>query len=212
MKERPILFSGEMARAILENRKTQTRRVMRPQPTPRNNYTPTAWEWKGFSWLENNMIDSRVLELCPYGGPGDLLYVREAHLLDPPIDGTWDHLADTYDKISDIPERYRVPEYVIYRADGKLGDEWNWRPSIHMPKWAARLWLEVEDVRVERLHKIEPAGIIAEGIRTTLRGYDAERDLYDQFRELWGSLNTKRGYGWNANPWVFVIEFARGTR
>jgi hypothetical protein len=121
---------------------------------------------------------------CPYGRPGDRLWVRE----------TWSQL---------YPYESRR---VAYRADretvvapGVL--PW-WRPSIHMPRWASRLTLEITKVRVERLKEITVKDIAAEGIQEGVGVF-----AYEDFRKLWDSLNAKRGFGWDANPWVWVVEF-----
>lgn len=201
MKERPILFSGPMVRAILEGRKTQTRRIVKPQPAddvrtcnlPNNNVT--GWE----SSLRHSYGPTTV-HVCPYGNPGDRLWVREkwAEMKWPPTG----------------------PRFV-YSAD-KDCDFTPWRPSIHMPRWASRITLEVASVRMERLQDISEADAIAEGIervRGIERGFKEVTPLWkhytdpsfqgaDQrgsFRSLWQSINGPES--WAANPWVWVVEF-----
>lgn len=173
--EKPILFSTEMVRAILDGRKTQTRRVVKP----------SVFE-KGTNWFWN---PNENICLAQYR-KGDVLWVRETWAKD-----------DTY----------------YYKADGSCGDRCGkWKPSIHMPKEAARIWLEVTDVRVERLQEITEEAARAEGITRVEDGkWESEFRLgwFDRpikaFRALWDSLNAKRGYGWETNPWVWVIEFER---
>jgi hypothetical protein len=173
VSERPILFSGPMVRAILAGTKTQTRRPLKEQPE-------SVWG-RGVALPGNPLgvrsdayhVHARVAGedryiYCPYGVPGDRLWVRETHLLDPPIDGTWPSLGDTYASIQDIPERYRQPKHAIYHASCDWTDEqkarWRWRPSIFMPRWASRLTLEVTDIRAQRLQDISAEDAIAEGI------------------------------------------------
>lgn len=191
MRERPILFSAPMVRAILEGRKTQTRRVVKPQPAG-------AWAAPG-------------RRACPYGQAGDRLWVRE----------TW----GTHDQGFDTAEESTV---VVYRADVDRPEPKRWRPSIHMPRVASRITLEVTGVRVERLHQLSEADALAEGIhRIDIgSGYEprysaAPRSWADAvegdpdvqltasaaFRELWESINGLRS--WLANPWVWVVEFKR---
>lgn len=191
MKERPILFKDEMIRAILEGRKTQTRRVVK---LPKNHV------WGSFS------VDKLR---CPYGKPGDRLWVRE----------TWRHIdggvmCDAAGGVIDAFE----PE-TIYRADRKNLNR-RWKPSIHMPRWASRIMLEITGVRVERLRDISYQDAQAEGVQTETADpwfyhISTERNVYDfaadepqgSFRKLWESIN---GAGsWNKNPWVWVVEFKR---
>lgn len=210
MTERPIIFSGEMVRTILDERKTQTRRAIKLQPEWNypGNYTRgavTHFHQLRKSWVTTvgfgAACESWVFGKCPYGEIGDLLYVREA----------WAHEPNDCENDPNCG----LPSHIYFRetevSNGTFASvaHWRWRPSIHMPKWAARIWLILNDVRVEKLQEILPAGVIAEGIQTTLRGYDAESHLYEQFRNLWNSLNAKRGYGWDMNPWVWVLEFER---
>jgi len=175
MKERPILFSGPMVRAILEGRKTQTRRVVKPQPA----HIP------GIGTVLN--IDTITGRACPYGNPGDRLWVREA----------WAHRRWMLGDASPNPT-------TVYRADGEdLKGCARWRPSIHMPRWASRIALEVVSVRVERLQDISEEDAKAEGIDWVI-GYRSRIPL---FSALWERIN---GLGsWNANHWVWVVEFKR---
>jgi hypothetical protein len=188
--ERPILFSGEMVRAILDGRKTQTRRVVDFKRIAKQTgctkgrlaYSPTFESWGVF---DGNGAADLCLVDCPYGAPGDTLWVRETCM----ITGT----------------------AVSYRADGEMLPHFReqgckWRPSIHMPRWAARILLEVTAVRVERLQEISEADAIAEGCKATHHGDGSSAT--DAYQYLWDSINGKReGCSWDANPWVWVIEF-----
>lgn len=166
MKERPILFSAPMIRAIRAGMKTQTRRVVKPQPTGTHGVQVAQAE-------------------CRYGVPGDRLWVRE----------TWGMV---------IPSPGRLA--YVYRADEGDGLEpEKWRPSIHMPRGACRIQLEVTEVRVQPLYAITTEDIIAEGLHTNLRGHDAVCDLHDQWQALWTRINGADS--WNANPWVYAVSF-----
>lgn len=171
-KERPILFSGTMVQALLDGRKTQTRRVLRRE----KQYGPFAFD------------DPRVAHYCPYGQPGDRLWVRE----------TWN--IQTVDKV----------ERVAYRADIPNGYSFvPWRPSIFMPRRFSRITLEITDVRVERVRDISEADARAEGVTNADEGsnpIDGSHTIAN-FANLWEKINAKRDYGWQANPWVWVIEF-----
>jgi hypothetical protein len=149
---------------------------------------------------------------CPYGAPGDRLWVREtfAHV----YYGT-DGETGVCDEVADMPTKYdgRGCCQINYKSDIKWGaldyEErgFKWRPSIHMPRWASRILLEVKSVRVERVRDITDADSLAEGIRPSdvaARGY---QDARVAFMVLWNSINKKRGYGWDKNPWVWVVEF-----
>lgn len=206
-RERPILFSGEMVRAILEGRKTQTRRVVRPQPIP----DPNARDWFPWSWYgggrkavaackDAESFAYWLREWCPYGQPGDRLWVRETFaLVEPRDDGALEYRGA---QIVTAPEEEQYEAW--YRADGELGvlariDGIRWIPSIHMPRWASRITLEITDVRVERVQDITDADCYAEGL-------PAERHW---FRVGWDRLNARRGYGWETNPWIWVLTFRR---
>ena len=166
MKERPIIFKGEMVKAILDGRKTQTRRVVKN--------------------VEDLTVFFRDDKFgcpfkCPYGKPGDRLWVRE----------TW---ADV--NTSEGPA-------ICYRADGDV--QIIWRSSIYMPRWASRITLKILDIRVERLQDISEKDAIAEGIQPS--DYAKPKAA---FMRLWDSINAKKpGKSWKDNPWVWVIEFSR---
>lgn len=196
MKERPILFSAPMVRAILEGRKTQTRRVVKHAPAPWNA-EHTAWD----------------MTCCPYGQPGDRLWVREtwgAHFM-------WDDVPP-----SGIPNDGKA--CLFYMADGfstggcSQTRRDKWRPSIHMPRWASRITLEIAGVRVERLQDISEKDAQAEGaMYHDGRGIghsgwrhdykDVHVDARSSFYRLWQEINGPGS--WDANPWVWVVEFKR---
>ncbi|EKS9798268.1 MULTISPECIES: hypothetical protein [Burkholderia] len=230
MKERPILFSGPMVRAILEGRKTQTRRVAIPKRSyvdfigggPKDGpdwNDPACWGFEdpntGFWWALRG--DEQCNQLpYPHGNPGDRLWVRE----------TWkprtSHSCslDTCD-CSDIWVDYQAAGDGVYFAEREIDEEWTmpdaaikgrWVPSIHMPRWASRITLEITAVRAERLQSISWEDAIAEGIRDPRRAarrVDPVEGCVAQFRQLWDGLNAARGHGWDANPWVWVVEFRR---
>ena len=203
MIERPILFSGPMVRAILEGRKTQTRRVVAlpkgAQPCNEDNDfeldgTP---EWPHAISRRSGCL--APLE-CPYGVPGDRLWVRE----------TWRSIA--------LRGRGGDIEQFMYRASIPFDvDVWKWKPGIHMPRHACRLVLEMTTVRVERLQEIGQQDVFAEGLHNAQQN-EYEKKMghrlssQDCYRHLWNSLNAKRGYGWDKNPYVWVIEFKRVDR
>jgi hypothetical protein len=211
-RERPILFSAPMVRALLAGTKTQTRRAVKI--THRTPGLAACLQPADPSWVR----PKAAAELCPYGRPGDRLWVRE----------TWQAFERGYDVYRHIPSRRPDGSAVIYAADE--GDTMEfWRPSIHMPRWASRITLELTSVRVERLQDCSRAEAIAEGVEwskcpthQTERSrqaqaaaqrigmaahYEAEVDYVGGYRLLWEQIN---GAGsWGANPWVWVMEFKR---
>lgn len=196
MTEHPILFSGEMVRAILAGRKTQTRRL---PGLERANAAPDKWRlWHGelngywaFTDRPTQGEKGACFETrCPYGVPGDRLWVRE----------TWG-LASWYEPAGDEIHRF---EAIRRRASDPDDSVTRWYPSIHMKRWMSRLTLEITNIRVERLHQISEEDAIAEGCR-----YEYPVTARTAFLSIWDSLNAKRGYGWGANPFVWVIEFKR---
>jgi hypothetical protein len=228
-KERPILFSGPMVRAILEDRKTQTRRVVTPQPASMHGLLPAVG---GGNWTDRGR-----LVRCPYGQPGDRLWVRE----------TWRSWNERFDCADDgdgmgaithtyvayagtprigfrpVPDRQRIvfldESTPLDRAPALLGP---WKPSIHMPRWASRLILEVTEVRVQRLQEISEEDALSEGF---VRGGFSGRVAITKgsfhlgpvwptaraaFQELWDSINGESpGCSWEANPWVWCVSFRR---
>ncbi len=192
MKERPILFSGPMVRAILEGRKTQTRRIVKQCHMVMDHGEDAAGQCINAGYIP-------CFPLCPYGHRGDRLWVRE-----------------TWTCVHGVPSAGGVPhpdDFVRYRADEGPGEQVItdvrcWHPSIHMPRVYSRILLEIVAVRVERLNEISGTDCIAEGIIEA----DAPQyvfGLHEAYRDLWESIN---GAGsWTENPWVWVVEFRRVT-
>lgn len=320
--ERPILFSAPMVRAILDGRKTQTRRVVKVKPDAELHFGAGR-----FYFLE----DEKKYIHCPFGVPGDRLWVRENWHPDPPVNGKWDYYGFTDGELynfDQLPKKYKNPKHVIYQASWD-GSPLKWCPSIHMFRWASRITLEVTAVRVERLQEISEEDAKAEGfsrevcasafrnafgkfkdadvgyrrwltdakrgsndgdfceecVEAAAKKHDAEIDGWDDcfevdhpitcdacgkllhhsltkygcdeelmigagyehapkhfpvhgadawilhnladgigdyheeehagrlaqfgFGTLWNSLNAARGFGWDVNPWVWVVEFKR---
>lgn len=195
---KPILFNTDMVRAILTGQKTQTRRVIKPQPTnPR---------WNNIGWL--GWDDGHGYRMKSPCEDGDVLWVRE----------TW----STTDKCDLYPNWPTDGIHYIYKADDpdcSAAKEARWYPSIHMPKQAARIFLRVKEVRVECLQEITVDGCAAEGIWDDYKTYsekyheNLKKAAYQKaFSELWNSTIKKADlpkYGWDSNPWVWVIEFER---
>jgi hypothetical protein len=202
MNMHPILFSGPMAKAILEGRKTQTRRIanqdFRMQSAIRV-LTDTKTSYFDFVFAD----ETGMVRKCPYGLPGDRLWVRETWAAHPTRNKT---------KPSELP--VGIPIW-YQQNEGVEKGHFVWRPSIFMPRWASRITLEVENVRVERLKNIERNDAIAEGVSAI---FTNNTDHFERgelnpyvanFRILWDSINAQRGFGWDVNPWVWVIEFKR---
>lgn len=200
MAIKPILFNTEMVRAILDGRKTCTRRVIKPQWEE----CPTC-KYVHNEYIYDKMAENVYCARCGYPlkpkrrlpyQPDDILYIRE----------TWDCYPEYEDE--------NAPGIYYYKADGDLRPEEyrniGWLSPIHMPKEAARIWLKVTDVRVERLQKITEVQAQAEGCNSgLLTGACTARG---QFEDLWNSTIKKSDidrYGWDASPWVWVIEFER---
>ena len=201
MAIKPILFNTEMVRAILDGRKTCTRRLLKGPFTVHPNGYITKPRGN-----EN---------LCPYEPPyqpGDILYVRE----------TWERFeccnceGDERGFCPKEPQKNVLDKHscgcYMYRATDEIRGDAKWHPSIHMPKEAARIWLKVTDVRVERLQKITIDGIRNEGISSmAVHAGDMEIAI-EEWKNLWNSTIKKSDldcYGWDANPWVWVIGFER---
>lgn len=222
-KERPILFSGPMVRAILSSQKTVTRRVVKPQSA-----ILTDEMARGLG-VRPPAHENQAVIKCPYGQPGDRLWVRETWC-GPVVD------TDELDaKRADGWAQFRKPEYCQYRASGGCNEYFDesrdeavarWRPSIHMPRWASRILLEITAVRVERLQDGDgetafESRYLAEGINRIHHGdgeyyFHASQsepgpgnwvDPFDAWRELWTGINGAES--WAANPWVWVVEFKR---
>lgn len=197
MKERPILFNGEMVRAIIEGRKTQTRRMIKDFK---------GYENSGYDFCIG-MNDGEIQALtagdhgweatgvrCPYGQPGDRLWVRERFLLHQPFTGNIDN------DLGKVHVMYYAGDNPRYRDKDK------WKPSIHMPRWASRITLEITGVRVERLQDISEKDAVSEGCEPD-DGNPESPSPISEFRDLWQSINGAES--WAVNPWVWVIEFKK---
>lgn len=208
--ERPIIFTSDSVRAILEGRKTQTRRVMKPQP---DGFT------QGIPWVKDSVeIINEEFEReikthtkdgklfvkkikCSYGQPGDTLWVREKWLKYD------DNTAIYFDDVDET--------------------EWRWLSPMFMPRWASRITLEVVSISAERVQDISQADAKAEGADPWFLAGDGKKDIQNGvqfsiehcpeekrdyrtgYRHLWDSINAKRGYPWESNPWVWVVEFKK---
>ena len=229
--EHPILFTGEMVRAILAGRKTQTRRVVKSEGgfvggrfDSRNDPRCYGYENGHGEWfvlargLDGRGFGSETSIPCPHGEAGHTLWVRETwrvmdtYGLDAQIhydatnDRRWVTARDTATRTA--------KEWIAYLRESeelgaaKYGRLHRGRPSIHMPRWACRLQLDVASVGVERVQMISEPDAVAEGIMGT--HFAPEPDAArERFRELWDSINAARGFSWASNPWVWVIRFGR---
>lgn len=220
MKERPVIFNGEMVRAILDGRKTQTRRVMKVQPKPSETRPGDFWfsskklesmvHVSDFTPGNSPIADCHLFfqeHCCPFGQAGDRLWVRETFAA---FDADWKHPGKPHD-LKDGP----WPNIVYPASVAKIPDG-TCRPSIHMPRWASRITLEITAVRVERLNDISEEDAKAEGVKPagdmlpdypdtflTPKGDFATAKV--AFQRLWQSIYGEES--WRANPWVWVIEF-----
>lgn len=212
-KERPIIMDSDSVRAILDNRKSQTRRLVKPQPES----IKVIADGKRLSINKDGFLKYEKPLDTPYGIPGDRLWVRE----------TW-----AFPRFQDdlTPSGVNYTQAIFYKPDvirrlsgpGTDGPWWmppdrgKWRSPIHMPRWVSRLTLEIKNVRVERVQEISEDDARREGVDAwfpkspELLRYVQEGGSYrNGFHEQWDDLNAKRGYPWSSNPWVFVIEFRR---
>lgn len=189
--ERPILFSTAMVQAILAGRKTETRRVVKGITFKENKHSPNHVDFAYKGGFGNHIPKDElgkpfagITFLCPYGQPGDVLWVREK--FSPP---TTTQKNDAYMYAADYPVQPRISI---------------WKPSIHMPKAAARIWLQVTEIKVERLQDITDEGAILEGCLVEQEIF-VQGELRGAFINVWSSIN---GYiSWALNPWVWVVKF-----
>lgn len=200
-KERPILFTGQLVRAIREGRKTQTRRVIRPQPL---GAPATIGPHLTLDDGRCGFFDEERNYVCPYGGAGGRLWVRE----------TWAirHCGRHVSLSSETWPLGWPMDRLRYRADMNEAEAWNWRPSIHMPRWASRMNLEVSAIRVEPLQSISLHDLRAEGVLTDqehekcLASFTGAKFKHDFWKRRWDAINLKRA-PFDDNPWVWVVEF-----
>jgi len=216
MSVKPILFNTEMVRAILDGRKSCTRRIVK-------GFIPNNAVWGYTAFTPKGRISCRGTFADGYGEkffkppyqPGDILYIRE----------TWERFecwncdGDERGNCPKEPKKSVLDKTCgcyMYRATDEISGDAKWHPSIHMPKEAARIWLKVTDVRVERLQEITGLSVQKEGIGAEPNEYASKFDFISElfllFQRLWDSTIKKSNldrYGWNANPWVWVIEFER---
>ncbi|WP_442956118.1 hypothetical protein [Pantoea sp. AS142] len=202
MRERPIIFNADMVRAVLDGRKTQTRRIMRVQPES-NQFglrriiaSAKRSDTGKYHWTESNATGNHIRSApfsFPFGAIGDRLWVREAFRVHSRATDVATLVYKASEQQSWTQQTYRVP---IEKCNKPAVVD-NWTPSIHMPRWASRITLKITGVRVERLQDISAEDAAAEGIEGRAKMHD--------FGVLWSSI-----YGddnWQANPWVWVIEF-----
>lgn len=210
--DKPIIFSGPMVRAILDGQKTQTRQVMRP-----GRYDDSLRGHEPSGRVVNYYGDERLgaeyvrpgyssVVLPMLYAVGDRLWVREAWRFD---DAEMNSVTPAA-----LPEQ---PELVLYEADRLFfdDDDRRRRSPIHMPRWASRITLRVTDVRVQRVQEISWIDAVAEGAhdpRRAMMRIDPDTGCVAAFRDLWNSINAKRGYGWDVNPWVVALTFERESR
>lgn len=223
-KERPILFSGPMVRAIMEGRKTQTRRIVSPQPEVMYEY-PSQPELLEFLHPETSGTYSResfARNCCKFGLVGERLWVRESF-----CQLRREHYHDgskPREAFMDVYNRVNGCAYAADTQPGTDGDDirkeygYKWTPSIHMPRWASRITLEITDVRVERLNDLSEADAIAEGIEPVRKIWklygkrqpgtaDATGQPRKSYVSLWEAINGPES--WAENPFVWVVQFRR---
>lgn len=207
MTDRPIIFSAPMVRALLDGRKTQTRRIVKPQPAANARYTGIHFASdEPDCWFFNS--PSGPCKVREAYAPGDRLWVRE----------NWAKVPASAYRMSDGVVQTQSPTDAHMAAIYAAG--WDrsipkWKPSIHMPRWASRLTLVVTDVRVQRVQEISEEDAEAEGVFRHVAEHSLDKVYRDErggtairyFSELWDNLNAKRGYGWDANPWVVAVTF-----
>ena len=202
MTERPILFNGEMVRAILEGRKTQTRR-------------PIPWKWAPTQspnghWSIYTGDGTRVMLVG--AGPNEQLAMCQSMIAYGRME-IGDHLwaRETYAHVTESDADIIWKRAWLYRATDPAYLPNRWHPSIHMPRCASRITLEVTDVRAERLQMIRTSDIIAEGISENDGYLGSANRFRHPFEDMWNSIYAKRGLGWDANPWVWAYTFKRVT-
>lgn len=201
MKERPILFSAPMVKALLAWNKSQTRRMVKPQP----DFVCTDGTPARFTDVDRIRGRLGMTMLCPYGQPGDRLWVKETFAIVP---------RTAYRRSDGVQQTLRPNDdhdAAIYRAGwDRSNGGFRWRPSIHMPRWASRITLKITGVRVERVQEISEADAVAEGVEPLLVPPDGGSAPYTEgYRKLWEQINGPES--WDANPFVWVVAFKRVT-
>ena len=215
-KERPILFSGSMVSAILDGRKTVTRRPIKPSmrgfDVSFELHQQEDGSWRPMHTFDESCMDDQGTEhpvICPYGKPGDRLWVRETWYCDH-----FEVMRGPYLKPADLDvTEARSDGTLVYAADGLTpfeADQPAWKPSIHMPRWASRILLEVTDVGVEQLQAISIGQICKEGLARSIYEFIPVTTAFDAFAEVWDSINGPGA--WEANPWVWAVEFKQVER
>ena len=209
--EKPIIFNTEMVKAILDGRKTMTRRT---QGLDRVNTAPGDWESIGINtsglWEFHNRLDGLGVRCsCPYGQVGQRLWVRECFRY---IDFDLRDIGELHPNVKVEYKADGLQKWVKgdYKTQITIPDKW--RPSIHMPRWASRITLEITEERAERVQEIqgEVGDIIREGVESALWIDDkGVHTALSWFVGLWNSINAERGYGWDTNCWVWVISFKK---
>jgi hypothetical protein len=210
-KQYPILMNRVSMEGLLEGRKTQTRRVVKPQAAVESTGTIGPWVHlhsrgcPGYHGSPGSCDSACPMLACPYGKPGDLLWVRErwaAH-------HCWDHMSPT----ELLDHRGFLPDQIWFEVKGSTAQmRGRLRASIHMPKAMSRVWLVVTKIAVERLQDITPAALAWEGCPQEVGGPHGDiQMMWLWFKEGWDKLNASRGFPWSSNPWVWVITFRRLT-
>ncbi|EBY8534570.1 hypothetical protein RKT29_004205 [Salmonella enterica subsp. enterica serovar Lome] len=215
MKERGMIFNGEMVRAILDGRKTQTRRIMKNQPAGDYPETPALIRNVGTGFQWHGLYGESSIFNCPLGSIGERIWVRETFRVHSRASDVATLVYRASVRNSWTEQTHRVPVAVC----NKPAIPEKWTPSIHMPRWASRITLEITDVRVERLHNISERDSLREGLfqlpasgRYCLQpGMQyfgmASHSAKEVYSWLWASIYGEES--WAANPWVWVIEFKR---
>ncbi len=211
MKEKGIIMSGDHPAKVLDETKTMTRRtwglsLVNDPPQSMANWQKIAVFQDGSVRFATPDGNGDVTLVCPYGGVGDRLWVREGYCIGNNKRGEY---ANIIYKSACEPFYLRVDwNEWLEKEVNKGGYISKWRPSIHMPRWASRINLEITEVRVERVQEITEEDCIVEGCPHALMMLPTV-PMQKWYEHLWDSLNAKRGYGWSANPWVWVVSFRR---
>ena len=214
IKERPIIMGAESVRAILEGRKTMTRRVVNKRTLERFRFSPSGELLGSFNESHPEWEIYPTVDDAPYR-IGDLLWVRETFVDEGSFFGTLNirTVKDPEGIESEIIYRADDNDFVWTKDDGAIDFDKkkrrcasHWKSPIFMPRWSSRITLEITDIRVERVQDITENDARAEGMTSPLRYIGALRDAYIK---TWNSLNAKRGYPWESNPWVWVISFKK---